>query len=392
VSICDQTLSYKSKQLKKSHFFKFYFQQSPSLTEGRQLISDALEESYAVIDFGPESEDSSSGPQTPPEEPLLQEEQQLKQEQQIKQQEQLDKQEQLKHPLEHQRQLIQATDENDEDSLESDETSSEKDIKEELDVKEKSVQSRLNDVVVEQPTSLEEHFDQDSLGNIPGPPSGFNDASSITSSDVENDQNDEEDEDDMLAQRGPRAPVLAGPMKFSIGSYKDRTGRERQEPLKIIDSLPEDVIPSMPVPQSPPPPPPPGPPSIENVVKLRKVLPKVVEVKEARVRSPVPSPVSVKFEAVLLPEKPVYIIPKSPTPSTPTPPPLPSKTELRKSADMSDFRFPTPPPPLPTKSETLKRIISSQREGSVSPSPKPNVPSKPSKDHLSNQVTKQLFP
>ena len=196
----------------------------------------------------------------------------------------------------------------------------------------------------------------------------------------------------MLAQRGPRAPVLAGPMKFSIGSYKDRTGRDRSEPLKIIDSTTEDVIPIMPVPQSPPPPPPPGPPSSDNVVQLRKIVfPKVSEVRESAVRSPIPSPVPVKFEAVLLPEKPVYIIPKSPIPSTPTPPPLPSKTELRKSADLSDFRFPTPPPPLPTKSETLKRIISSQREGSVSPSPRPSVPSsKPSKEHLSNQV-KNVF-
>ena len=201
----------------------------------------------------------------------------------------------------------------------------------------------------------------------------------------------------MIAQRGPAAPVLAGPMKFSIGSYKDRTNRERPEPLRIL-SEPENVIPSMPVPESPPPPPPPTS-TVPAVVKLNKIVvakrvPKIdVRVEPAARSSPVPPVQSpAKFDAVLLPEKPVYIIPKNSSPS-PVPPPLPSKSELRKSAEISEFNFasavpaqPQLPPPLPLKSETLKKIFPSTREGSVSPSPKPNVPAKPGRDLLSNQV------
>jgi len=146
----------------------------------------------------------------------------------------------------------------------------------------------------------------------------------------------------MIAQRGPAAPVLAGPMKFSIGSYKDRANRDRPEPLRIL-SEPENVIPSMPVPESPPPPPPPMStlPTSPAPVKLNKLVvtkrvPKIdVRVEPAARSSPVPPILSpAKFEAVLLPEKPVYIIPKNSS-SSPVPPPLPSKSELRKSAEIS---------------------------------------------------------
>ena len=260
-----------------------------------------------------------------------------------------------------------------------------------------------------------------------GPPSGFIDVPSSSSSelssdnesDVKNDVNDltgvafddatqtdesqtdvqhqgrdheddheDDDDDDMLAQRGPAVPVLAGPMKFSISSYKDRHGRDRPEPIKILDAPLETVMmPTMPVPMSPPPPLPPPPPTTsastdEAVVEVRKLVPNF-ESRDAALKSPA------KFEAILLPEKPVFIIPKSPrsTTTTPTPPPpmLPSKNELRKSAEMTDFRFPSPPPPLPTKSETVKRNFSSQTE-TVSVPAKPSLPVKPPKELLSNQV------
>jgi hypothetical protein len=107
--------------------------------------------------------------------------------------------------------------------------------------------------------NLTKSIEGDSLRSIPGPPSGFVDAppsstsSSASSSDdesdvknvasndtYENDANDvdarDDDDDDMLAQRGPAVPVLAGPMKFSIGSYKDRLNREKPEPIKILDT------------------------------------------------------------------------------------------------------------------------------------------------------------
>ena len=370
----------------------------------RKEISDALEESYAAIDFGPESEDSGSElPAAPPPPPPEPEVEHLTED---------DEYSSLPPPppppplTESRQDSSTSSDETSESGVETDTkddddddaasvTSDEKvELRDDVDVVSAAKAgvnlstNFLTSVVAgdEIPGEIRE---ESSLGSLPGPPSGFNDDahSSTSSSDDESDakndasdtvdNNDEEDED-MLAQRGPAVPVLAGPMKFSIASYKDRMTRERPEPIKILDPEPETCIPTMPVPESPPPP------TIDPPVLPKKAASSSFELPEPPVKSPAP----VKFDAILLPEKPVYIVPKSPrsTSMTPTPPPpmLPLKSELRKSADSSDFRFPSPPPPLPTKPETLKQTISVSR--TVSPAPKPDVPVKPPKEHLSGQV------
>ena len=226
-------------------------------------------------------------------------------------------------------------------------------------------------------------FEPDSLGPAPDPPSGFNDPATLSdedsSSSSSSSDSDTPDDDEMIAQRGTPAPVLAGPMKFSIGSYKDRSSRDRND--RALSEPENESIPSMPpVPESPPPPPP----VIEKpAVAKSQPLPKL----QVRTESIKLAANPVKFEALLLPEKPVFIIPKSPSP---IPPPIPSKPlELRKSvADLSDVDISgLPPPPLPLKSETLKRQFSSHPDGNVSPSfPKPNVPARPAQRPLSSQV------
>jgi hypothetical protein len=279
-----------------SQLIVFFHFQNSSLADNSQKISEALDESYAAIDFGPESEDSGPEaalghpephlqlPETSPQPPEQTEEK--LQQKTVKEEPTEDDFPPPPPPPEEQ---TLPADSSDSDS-ESDGDVSDSDVKENSADAPAAGEDLEPEVQPEPEAPKTLSLNLDSVA----PPSGFKDPLSPSSSDE--DRNSESD-DDMIAQRGPAVPVLAGPMKFSIGSYKDRFSREHPEPLKILDAVAESP---MRVPQSPPPlPPPPS----EDAPSEAKPVPKI---ETASVKPPSP----VKYEAILLPEKPVHVIPR----------------------------------------------------------------------------------